>query len=386
MSFQTIPLLGELATSLAIPPPLLYTGSDLQENIPFMPETVAFNEALLDSHCIVDVRTPLEFLEDHLPGAVNVPLLSNEERVEIGTLYKQTGPLPARIRGLELTAARFPGIVGEIAAVASGRPILVYCWRGGLRSRTVATILELTGFPAVQLAGGYKSFRNRVTSYFEPFTPPGPLVVMHGMTGIGKTTFLEILKEKGYTVIDLEGLACHRGSAFGSLGLSQDHLTQKSFETDLWEAFRKVPTGRPVIIEGESRRIGRVFLPGNLYDVMRSEIKVWCTASLETRVQRLIAEYGDPGFQQEMIHALGRIMKKLGGENHRILLEHLQRRELEPFMSGLMERYYDRLYYKTKEWSEEFSLSLEDYTIAAEELGRQMADRGLTPTELSNQP
>ncbi len=342
-----------------------------------MPETVIFTETLLKSHCIVDVRTPLEFLEDHLPGAVNVPLLSNEERVEIGTLYKQTGPHPARIRGLELTAARFPGMVAEIAAIACGRPILVYCWRGGLRSRTVATILELTGFPAVQLAGGYKFFRNRVTSYFESFIPPGPLVVMHGMTGIGKTTFLEMLKDIGYTVIDLEGLACHRGSAFGSLGLSQDHLTQKSFETDLWEAFRRAPPGRPVIIEGESRRIGKLFLPGNLYDVMRAEIKVWCTASMETRVQRLIAEYGNPEFLQGMVDALGRITKKLGGENYHLLLGHLERWELEPFMSGLMERYYDRLYYKTREWSEEFSLSLEDYTIAAEELGRQLSARGL---------
>src|SRR6266704_1327507 len=111
-----------------------------------VPATVAFNESLLASHLAVDVRTPLEYEEDHLPGAINVPLLSNEERVEIGTLYKQTGPHQARVRGLELTAHRFPQLVEQIANAAAGRPILVYCWRGGLRSKTVTAILDLTGF------------------------------------------------------------------------------------------------------------------------------------------------------------------------------------------------------------------------------------------------
>ena len=257
-----------------------------------MPETVAFHPDLLDSHCLVDARTPLEFAEDHLPGAVNVPLLTNEERVEIGTLYKQQGPHPARIRGLELTAARFPAMVQEIAAAAAGRPILVYCWRGGLRSRTVATIMELTGYPVQQLSGGYKAFRNHVAAYFGNFRPAAPLVVLHGMTGIGKTTLLALLQERGEAVVDLEGLARHRGSAFGSLGLSQDELTQKRFETLLWDAFRRLPPGRPVYIEGESRRIGRMTLPGSLYDVMQESFKVWCAASLETRVRRLAEEYG----------------------------------------------------------------------------------------------
>jgi tRNA 2-selenouridine synthase len=192
------------------------------EEISKVPETVIFHPDLLDSHCLVDARTPLEFAEDHLPGAINVPLLTNEERVEIGTLYKQQGAHLARIRGLELTAPRFPAIVAEIAAVAAGRPILVYCWRGGLRSKTIATILELTGYPVQQLTGGYKAFRNSVSARFEAFCPPGPLVVLHGMTGIGKTTLLNRLQQRGEAIIDLEGLAEHRGSAFGSLGLSQD--------------------------------------------------------------------------------------------------------------------------------------------------------------------
>ena len=333
-----------------------------------MPETVIFAPELLDNHCLVDARTPLEFSEDHIPGAINVPLLTNEERVEIGTLYKQQGAHIARIRGLELTAARFPAIVAEIAAAAAGRPILVYCWRGGLRSKTIATILELTGYPVQQLTGGYKAFRNHVSAQFEAFRPPGPLVVLHGMTGIGKTTLLNLLTNRGESVVDLEGLAEHRGSAFGSLGLSQENLTQKRFETLVWDAFRKLPANRPVFIEGESRRIGRMTLPGNLYDVMQESFKVWCSASLETRVSRLTEEYGLKVYEDGLKTALEKIKKKLGGVKYAEIAGYLERWEMEPFMTELIVSYYDQLYYKVREWQEDMTLSLEDFDAAAEEL------------------
>lgn len=332
-----------------------------------MPATTPFIETLLDSHLPVDVRTPLEYAEDHLPGAINVPLLSNEERVEIGILHKEQGPHAARKRGLELTAHRFPEIVRTIAASAQGRPVLVYCWRGGLRSKTVTSILELTGHQALQLTGGYKSFRNHVAGYFQPFTPNSPLVVLHGMTGIGKTTFLLGLKAKGCSVIDLEGLACHRGSAFGQLGLTQD-LTQKRFETLLWDAARKAPQGVPLILEGESERIGRVSLPGDLYQKMGAGIRIWCFASLETRVRRLIAEYGLPVYKEDMAAALQRIRKKLGGKICDELAGHLERWELEPFMTGLVCDYYDKVYYKNRDWEGDMNLCMEDFEKAALDL------------------
>jgi tRNA 2-selenouridine synthase len=343
-----------------------------------VPQTIPFHPELLDSHCLIDARTPLEFAEDHLPGAHNVPLLTNEERVEIGTLYKQKGPHIARVRGMELTAPRFPAIMHEIAGLAAGRPILVYCWRGGLRSKTIATVMELTGFPVAQLVGGYKAFRNDVSVSFENFVPPGPLVVLHGMTGIGKTTLLTRLAERGEATVDLEGLARHRGSAFGSLGLSQDELTQKHFETLVWDAFRKLPTGRPVYIEGESRRIGRVNLPGNLYDVMGESFKVWCTASLETRVARLTEEYGLKGYEEGLRESLLRIRKKLGGDKYAEIAGYLDRWEMEPFMTELIVSYYDRMYYKVREWQEEMTLCLEDFDRAAEELVTAVTGR-LTP-------
>ncbi len=332
-----------------------------------MPETTPFHECLLDTHLVVDVRTPLEYAEDHIPGAVNVPILSNEERVEIGTLHNEAGPHAARIRGLEMTAHRMPAMVAAIAQAAAGRPILVYCWRGGLRSKTVASILDLTGYRTVQLTGGYKAFRRHVMAYFEPFRPPGPLVVIHGMTGIGKTEFVLGIKSDHFTVIDLEGLACHRGSAFGELGLTQD-ISQKHFETLLWDAFRKAPAGRPVIVEGESKRIGKLSLPGNMYEVMQESAKVWCQASLETRVRRLIAEYGNPVYREEMAEALKRIGKRLGGDKCAEIAGYLERWELEPFTTELIRHYYDKVYYKTREWREDTVISLEDYKTAEREL------------------
>jgi tRNA 2-selenouridine synthase len=338
----------------------LFQETNVTEVVPFSPQ-------LLDSHLVVDVRTPLEYAEDHLPGAVNVPLLSNDERVEIGTLYKQQGPQPARVRGLELTARRFPAMVAEIASLAGGRPILVYCWRGGLRSLTVVSILQLTGYDAVQLIGGYKAYRHVVEEYFAAFTPTAPLIVIHGMTGTGKTEFILRLDPAHFTVIDLEGLACHRGSAFGSLGLSQE-LSQKRFDTQLWDAFRRAPTDRPIVLEGESRRIGRINLPGTLYDVMRESVKVWAHASLETRVGRLIAEYALPEYRQGMAEALERIRPKLGGERYQEILGYLDCWDMPRFMEGLIVHYYDKLYYRTRDWTEELTLSLEDYDNAAKEL------------------
>ncbi len=331
--------------------------------------TVSLNTSLLDTHLVVDVRTPLEFSEDHIPGALNVPLLDNEERVEIGIIYKQAGPHAARQRGLELTAPRFPRIVAEIESHACGRPVLVYCWRGGLRSKTVTTILDLVGYEAAQLHGGYKSFRNHVVSYFENFDPPGPLVVIHGLTGVGKTRFLQSMDDRKYTVVDLEGLACHRGSAFGSLGLEQS-LSQKRFESILWDAMRKGPADKPVIVEGESRRIGRISLPGNMYEVMNRGIRIWCEASLETRVSRLIEEYGKPEYRNGMADALSRISRKLGAQKYKEISEYLENWDLEPFMAGLLDGYYDRVYYKTKDWSADLTVSLEDFSSAAGQMDK----------------
>lgn len=337
-----------------------------------MPRSVDFNNRLLTTHCIVDARTPLEFAEDHLPGAINVPILTNPERVEIGILYKQQGPQIARERGLQLTCHRFPAIVATIAEAAAGRPALVYCWRGGLRSESVTMLLEMTGYPVVKLSGGYKAFRNVVNTFFEAFHPPAPLAVLHGMTGSGKTEFLLRLAEKGWSTVDLEGLARHRGSAFGSLGMGQQP-SQKRFETRLWDAFRQLPTDCPIIVEGESKRIGKLTLPGNLYEVMSENAKIWCEASVETRVNRLATEYALDAYRQPMAEALERISRKLGGEQYASLKQMLDSWRIADLARGLIENYYDRLYYRVRRWEPEGTISLEDYDMAEAQLARLCA-------------
>lgn len=332
-----------------------------------MPEKITFAPALVDSHCLIDVRTPLEFEEDHIPGAYNVPLLTNEERVEVGTIYKQVGPVEARRRGLELTCHRFYAMVDRIVSLSAGRPIVIYCWRGGLRSASVAMLVEACGTPARQLAGGYKTFRAHVIDYFEQCNFLSPLTVMHGMTGTGKTTFINGLNHEQWATIDLEGIACHRGSAFGALGLAQD-FTQKRFETLLWNAFRVLPSDRPIVIEGESQRIGKYSLPGRLYQKMAESCKIWCHAIIETRIRRLTAEYARPEYRGAMQEALERIRKKLGGPRYAELKGDLDEWNVEGVARGLIEGYYDKMYYKHRPWTPDLELDLEDFGLAEAEL------------------
>ena len=332
-----------------------------------MPEKIRFTPELIDSHCLIDVRTPLEYDEDHIPGAHNVPLLSNEERVEIGTIYKQTGPVEARRRGLEVTCHRFYDMVSQIISLSEGKPLVIYCWRGGLRSASVAMLVEMCGTPVSQLVGGYKSFRNHVISYFDECTFQAPLIVIHGMTGTGKTSFINSLNPSKWATIDLEGLACHRGSAFGALGLEQK-ISQKYFETVLWNVFRRLPAGRPIVLEGESQRIGKYSLPGRLYQKMSESCKVWCHASIETRVSRLSAEYAFPEYRDAMLEALNRISKKLGGTRYAELRKSLEEWDVAAFGRGLMEWYYDKMYYKNRPWTPDLEIELENYEKAECEL------------------
>jgi tRNA 2-selenouridine synthase len=332
-----------------------------------MPEKIPFTPQLIETHCLIDVRTPLEFEEDHIPGACNVPLLTNEERVEVGTIYKQTGPVEARRRGLELTCSRYYGMVDQIISLSAGRPIVVYCWRGGLRSYSVAMLVETCGTPARQLAGGYKSFRSHVIDYFERCDFRAPLIVMHGMTGTGKTEFINGLDPVKWATIDLEGVACHRGSAFGALGLDQN-FTQKQFETSLWDAFRHLPTDKPIVLEGESQRIGKYSLPGFLYQKMAESCKIWCHATIETRIQRLLVEYARPEYRVEMLEALERIKKKLGGTRYAELKSRIEEWDVKGIARGLIEGYYDKMYYKHRPWTPDLELKLEDFRQAETEL------------------
>ncbi|UXH76473.1 tRNA 2-selenouridine(34) synthase MnmH [Roseateles amylovorans] len=240
---------------------------------------------------VIDVRSPAEFAEDHLPGAVNWPVLENDERHQVGTLYKQD-PLEGRKVGAALVARNIARHLDQHreVMVKHWRP-MVYCWRGGQRSGAMNWFLNQIGFKSLQLVGGYKAFRGEVIRTLS--SQPGTInfIVLCGRTGTGKTRLLHALSEAGHQVLDLEGLARHRGSILGALP-GQPQPSQKAFDTALWQAMQALDTSRPVFVESESRKIGGVQLPESLHSRLRSQARcVWVEMALDGRVQLLLEDY-----------------------------------------------------------------------------------------------
>jgi tRNA 2-selenouridine synthase len=297
---------------------------------------------------LVDARSPDEFAEATIPGAINVPLLDNAERAEVGTLYKQIGKQQARRRGVEIVAPKIPAFVEQVAGrqAATGLPVIVFCWRGGMRSLALAQFLDLAGVPARQLSGGHKGFRRLVLDYFEQ-AGWGRLLVFRGLTGVGKTHYLHCLAELGYPVIDLEGLANHRGSAFGNLGLPPQP-NQKMFEALLWDELRKIPGDGFALAEGESRHIGRVALPVTVYQALQSETSIWLNASLESRVRNILADYpAVERLKEEFTQPIRALKDKLGKDTINRYLQLLEESRWSELVSELMVNYYDPLYRHT---------------------------------------
>ncbi len=297
---------------------------------------------------LVDARTPAEFAEATIPGAINVPIFSNDERAEVGTLYKQVGKSQARIRGVELVAPKIPELLATVRAAYEGRsgPVIVFCWRGGMRSKALTAFLELAGLPARQLTGGHKGFRRRVLDDLAAGYR-GRVLVLRGMTGVGKTLILAQLAKEGYPVIDLEGLANHRGSAFGGLGLP-DQPGQKCFEALLREELLKHQETGYILVEGESRHIGRLQLPPVLFAAMQKETSIWINASLDFRVRCILDDY--PAIDQARLpfeRPIRALKERLGNEKVAGLLDLLHNGTWDALVRELMVNYYDPLYQHT---------------------------------------
>lgn len=258
--------------------------------------TIAITDALAELHrfdTVLDVRSPAEFAEDHLPGAENWPVLDDDERRIVGTLYAQD-PLGARRLGAALVARNVARLLEERTAdkPKTWRP-LVYCWRGGQRSLSLHWFLGQIGFRSRQLVGGYKAYRHQVREDLAAGPARFAWQVICGRTGSGKTRLLHALAAEGAQVLDLEALAAHRGSVLGALPGSPQP-TQKSFDSALWSAMRGLDAQRPVFVESESRKIGRVTVPESLLDAMRGERShcVWIEMPDAARVQLLLQDYG----------------------------------------------------------------------------------------------
>jgi tRNA 2-selenouridine synthase len=240
---------------------------------------------------IIDVRSPSEFAEDHLPGAINLPVLDDAERARVGTIYKQVSPFDARRIGAALVAGNAARhLTGPLADRPGGWRPLIYCWRGGQRSSAFTTILQQVGWRAARVEGGYKSWRRLVV---EAVAAPvaAPLVVLDGNTGTAKTEILRHCALAGHQVIDLEGLANHRGSLFGARDGGQPG--QKAFEGRLALALAALDPARPVLVEAESSRIGAVSVPRGLWKAMCVAPRLHLALPVEERARYLVRAYGD---------------------------------------------------------------------------------------------
>lgn len=238
---------------------------------------------------VIDVRSPGEFAEDRIPGAVNLPVLSDAERAEVGTLYVQTGAFPARRLGAGMVSANIARhLAAHLAAKDRDYRPLIYCWRGGQRSASLATVLAAVGWRVTVLHGGYKTYRAHVRARLDALPPLFDYRLIGGATGTGKTRLLHCLGERGGQILDLEGLANHRGSALGNVG---PQPSQKLFESLLLEALQRLDPKLPVWVEAESNRIGVLYVPPALWAGMKVATGVVVDMPVAGRVEHLLGEY-----------------------------------------------------------------------------------------------
>lgn len=287
---------------------------------------------------VVDVRTPLEFAQSHIPGAVNIPIFSNEERVIVGTAYKQKGRQPAILLGFEITGPKWADFIRQAEVLAPEKNILVHCWRGGMRSGAMAWAFSLYGFNVATLEGGYKAFRR---FGLEAFEKTYPFVVLSGNTGSAKTQILQKLKAMGEQIIDLEDLAQHQGSAFGSMNkLTQP--SQEQFENLLGLELQKLNLQKRIWIEDESVTIGKRIIPKNIWKQLRSAPVIRVKMPKPERIAFLNQDYGslNKDFLKE---AVQRISKRLGPLETKLTLQAIDENRMPDFISQVL-IYYDKTY------------------------------------------
>lgn len=303
---------------------------------------------LAEFDAVIDVRSPAEYAEDHVPGALCAPVLDNEERARVGTMYKQVSPFDAKKLGAALVSRNIARHIEErFAAMPREWKPLVYCWRGGKRSGALAHVLREIGWDAWSIEGGYKAYRRFLID--ELATLPGQYTyrVIHGTTGSGKSRLLRALKDAGAQVVDLEDLAAHRGSVLGNLP-DRPQPAQKMFETLVWDALRRCDPARPVFVEGESKKIGQLQVPEALMHAMRASECVVLDASRETRIALLSDEYRHFFADPAVLYAQLDCLRGLYGEK---VIEEWKalagRGEWHDLVGSLLDDHYDPAYHRS---------------------------------------
>lgn len=292
---------------------------------------------------IIDVRTPAEFEAGHIPGAINIPLFSNEERAEVGTLYKQVSREKAMHRALDIVGPKMSSLVKQASKIRYTDKLIVHCWRGGMRSASFAWLMNTAGIPAITVNGGYKGFRRFAASVIKR---DWSFKVITACTGSGKTELLLKLQELGEQIIDLEGLADHKGSVFGGLGHAPQPTTEQ-FENNLFWAIKDFDINRTIWVEDESMCIGHVFIPQDFYNRMHFSPLIKVDLILEQRIERLVKEYALFS-KEELTHAISKITKRLGGDNAKLAVESIESGNFHEATRILL-WYYDKAYNRSIE-------------------------------------
>lgn len=303
-----------------------------------MPLRVNTEEFLSLSFPIFDVRSPIEFEKGHIPDAINLPLFTNEEREIVGTAYVKQGKDEAIKIGLEKVQSKLVSFVENVNIVAKGKNIRLHCWRGGLRSKNMAWLLETAGYNVYILENGYKAYRQFVKDFFEK---QFKLIVIGGMTGTGKTEILNYIKSKGQQVIDLENLANHKGSVFGHFGQLKQPKTEH-FENLLSNSLINLDLNKPIWIEDESLTIGTVYIPANFHKQMQTAKFILLEKNIEERAKRLVIEYAH--FDKELlINSINRISRKIGGDHAQVIISYIIK---DDFFNAILKTlvYYDKKY------------------------------------------
>jgi len=287
---------------------------------------------------IADVRSPSEFNSGHIPGAVNIPLFDDKERAAVGTKFKKEGRLPAILEGLKYTGPAMSTKLENALKIAKNGKLLVHCWRGGMRSEALAWLFSLGDIKTEVLDGGYKSYRHYI---LESLSVKRKMIVLGGMTGSSKTHILKYLKTTGQQVVDLEGLANHKGSAFGALGQPAQPSTEQ-FANILFNDWKQLSSDLPVWVEDESRNIGSVFMPDSFYLNMQDTPAVILMMNIKTRLLRLMEEYSTYSPESLKTSVL-KISKRLGGDKTKDAIDAIEKGDFAKAIE-LVLYYYDKAY------------------------------------------
>jgi len=287
---------------------------------------------------VIDVRSPSEYAAGHIPGAINIPLFSDEERAIVGTIYKKEGRLKAVLKGFDLIAPLLTTKLKNLIDQTNGSKLLVHCWRGGQRSESMAWLFSMADYQCSLLEGGYKAYRSHI---LDSLSQKRRTIILGGLTGSSKTMILRHIAQTGRQVIDLEAIACHKGSAFGALG-EKPQPTTEHFANLLYDQWRKTDPSEPLWLEDESRNIGSVFMPDPFYRNMQESPALILLVPLKCRMPRLIREYSNFN-PEELKDSVRKISKRLGGSRAMEAIEAIDKKDFERAIEITLD-YYDKTY------------------------------------------